>query len=133
MKEKKKAWTWFSIYIRLKYSDRDGMVSCYTCNKKAYWKGEGIQAGHFVGGRNNAVLLDEEQVRPQCYSCNCGRSGEQYTFGKNLEKEYGEKKVKELRKKRFEVLKMSKKDWKEKEDFYKNESLKIAKKKNITL
>ena len=36
----KKLDTVFSEYIRRKYADKKGIVSCYTCGKKAYWKGE---------------------------------------------------------------------------------------------
>ena len=63
---KKEAWKWFSIYVRLKYANKSGYVKCYTCSKVLFWKGEGMQAGHFQGGRGNAVLLDEEGVRVQC-------------------------------------------------------------------
>jgi len=65
---KAKAWKLFSEYIRRSYADRNGYVSCYTCGTKAHWKQ--LQAGHAIGGRRNAVLFDEELVRPQCVACN---------------------------------------------------------------
>ena len=64
---KKKAWAEFSKYIRLRSADSNGMVKCVTCpddEPKKHWKE--MQAGHFVGGRGNAVLFDEEIVYPQC-------------------------------------------------------------------
>ena len=115
---KKEAWKWFSIFIRLKYANFFGRLKCYTCNEVHYWKKDGMQAGHFQGGRGNSVLLDEEQVRPQCYACNCGRGGEQYIFGKNLEKEYGFEKVEEFKKRRGKTLKVSEKEWEEKASYY---------------
>ena len=27
----------FSEYIRRKYADKNGIVSCYTCGKKKFW------------------------------------------------------------------------------------------------
>ena len=55
----------FSEYIRRKYADKNGIVKCYTCNKKAYWKGEGMQNGHFISRKSRissartTTLLDE--------------------------------------------------------------------------
>jgi hypothetical protein len=126
MKKKEEAWKWFSIYVRLKHADNYGYVNCYTCGRRMFWKKDGCQAGHFQGGRGNAVLLDEEQVRPQCYACNCGRSGEQYIFGKNLEREYGEKKVQEMRKKRHLKKKVNPKEWEQFASYYQLEAVKIA-------
>ena len=37
-KAKKKAWTVFSIWVRQTEADENGMVTCYTCYKKAHWK-----------------------------------------------------------------------------------------------
>ena len=79
----------FSEYIRLKHADKKGMVKCYTCNKKAYWKGEGMQNGHFISRRSRILRWDERNCRIQCYSCNVMRYGESYIFGIKLNKEYG--------------------------------------------
>lgn len=128
---KKIAWRWFSIYIRLKYSDNYGRVSCYTCGKRDEWKN--MQAGHFQGGRGNAVLLDEKGVRVQCYACNCCRGGEQYIFGKNLEKEIGEEEVMELRRKRHQTKSVSQKEWEKKASHYLCEAVKIAIEKNLEI
>lgn len=74
-----KYWKWKSKYIRLKYSDMDGMCKCVTCQTVKYWKE--MQAGHYSDSRCNSLLL-EGIIRPQCYSCNCMKSGNknQYTF-----------------------------------------------------
>jgi hypothetical protein len=34
-----------------------------------------LQAGHFMPGRSDSVLLDEQTVHAQCYFCNCERQG----------------------------------------------------------
>jgi len=97
---KQNVWDWFSIYIRLKYSDEQGYAHCYTCGKKLPLKE--LQAGHCIAGRTNAVLFDEELVRPQCERCNVWHYGEPITFKDKLVKEYGEewweRKVAESRK-----------------------------------
>ena len=130
---KGRAWDWFSIFIRLFYADQWGYVNCYTCGKRMFWKKDGAQAGHFQGGRGNAVLLDEKGVRVQCYACNCGRSGEQYIFGKNLEKEIGEEEVMELRRKRTQTKKVSPKEWEAFASHYQLEAVKIATEKGLEI
>ena len=86
-KLKKKVWKVFSQYIRLKYADKDGFVTCYTCGKRLFWKK--AQAGHAIGGRTNSVLFDEDLVRPQCYRCNVVLNGNYNKFSLKLIKENG--------------------------------------------
>ena len=78
---KKEAWKEFSKYIRQKYANKRGYVVCVTCQKKLHWKK--AQAGHFIAGRTNAILFDEELVFPQCVQCNVflhGNEGRYYRF-----------------------------------------------------
>ncbi|MHC4316373.1 MAG: recombination protein NinG [Planctomycetota bacterium] len=86
----------FSEYIRRKYADKNGIVKCYTCNKKAYWKGEGMQNGHFISRASRILRWREDNCRVQCYACNVMRYGQNYIFGANLNKEYGYNKADEL-------------------------------------
>ena len=92
----KKLDTVFSEYIRRKYADKNGIVKCYTCNKKAYWKGEGMQNGHFISRASRILRWREDNCRVQCYACNVMRYGQNYIFGANLNKEYGYNKADEL-------------------------------------
>jgi hypothetical protein len=85
---KQKVWDMFSKYIRLKYSDKDGFVICYTCGTKKFWKK--MQAGHGLSGRGNSILFDEEIVRPQCPQCNIFMHGNPDVFHMKLIKEFGE-------------------------------------------
>tara|TARA_B110000503_G_scaffold41147_1_gene67700 strand:+ start:1038 stop:1445 length:408 start_codon:yes stop_codon:yes gene_type:complete len=78
----------FSIWIRSKDADHAGMVDCFTCGVTKSWKYE-IDAGHFMGRGKYATRWDEQNVKPQCKSCNGFRSGEQYLFSKHLDEEYG--------------------------------------------
>lgn len=83
---KKKAWSLLSQCVRLEYA-KDGYVNCYTCGKHMHWKE--AQAGHAIGGRTNAVLLDEEILRPQCVGCNVFKRGEYQVFVTKLIEENG--------------------------------------------
>ena len=49
-----------------------------------------MQAGHFMSRKHTATRFNEQNVKPQCYSCNCHFYGRQFIFGKNLDKEFGE-------------------------------------------
>ena len=91
---KKKLWKIVSEYIRRKYSDWKGDVKCFTCGRQYHWKQ--IQAGHFIGGRHNAILYDERNIRPQCYGCNVMKHGDQLNYYRKLVAIHGEKYVKEL-------------------------------------
>jgi hypothetical protein len=72
---KKKAWTAFSRYIRLRDAIRTTgtttHAACCSCGKVYPAFGVGcVQAGHFIPGRRNAILFDERGVHAQCYICN---------------------------------------------------------------
>ena len=100
----------FSEYIRRKYADKNGIVKCYTCNKKAYWKGEGMQNGHFISRKSRILRWDERNCRSQCYSCNCHFYGRQYIFAMNLNKEYGYNIAEELLIESKKIIKQSDQD-----------------------
>lgn len=65
---KNRAWKWFSLYIRardcIKTTGSISRGKCVTCGKEFNFKD--LQAGHFVQGRNNAVLFNELGVNAQC-------------------------------------------------------------------
>ena len=86
-KLKEKAWDLFSVFIRTKYADQDGLVECVTCGKSSHWKQ--LQAGHFVDGRNNSVLFNERLVHPQCKRCNVFLKGNKVKYVLFMKKTYG--------------------------------------------
>lgn len=86
-KAKERAWSAFSLYIRNKYADNEGLVSCYTCGKRLEIKS--MQAGHGIGGRNNAILFEERVVRPQEMGCNVYGRGQYAIFTRKLIDELG--------------------------------------------
>ena len=84
----KKLDTIFSIYIRLKYSDKKGFVKCYTCGKIKHYK-DYMQNGHMISRRHMMLRYSEKNCRPQCYGCNVMSQGRQLEFAMNLNEEYG--------------------------------------------
>lgn len=92
---KKKVWKEFSRYIRLrdclKTTNFKDSGKCITCGRVYPFKQ--LQAGHFIPGRNNQVLFDEEQVNAQCYSCNVGLKGNWPSYLKIMVERHGQDKV----------------------------------------
>jgi hypothetical protein len=64
---------------------------CCTCGKQFHFNE--LQAGHFVDGRNNAVLFVEDIVHIQCVSCNCFMSGNKDSYTLYMLDRYGKEKV----------------------------------------
>src|SRR5690242_17136225 len=88
--QKQCTWKAFSVYIRLRDADLNGICACCTCGAFHHWKdGLRINAGHAVPGRGNAVLFDESIVAAQCAGCNNDGGGEQYKFFEFLKKKHG--------------------------------------------
>ena len=96
-KLKVKAWALYSEWIRRRDADKQGNVACVTCGKTAHWKGEGMQAGHFISGRTLSLLFDPRNCHTQCYGCNVGRNGSYVEYFIYMEKRYGRKVIDELR------------------------------------
>ena len=88
---KKEAWSAFSAFIRtrdcIRFSGSPDEGVCVTCKREYPYKK--LQAGHFIGGRTNAVLFDERIVYSQCYGCNVGKSGNYLDYFYFMEKEIG--------------------------------------------
>ncbi len=80
-------WKLFSEYVRRKDADAGGTEYCYTCEKPFHWKA--LHAGHALPGRHNAVLFDEEIVKPQCPVCNIWKGGNYPIFTTKLIEEHG--------------------------------------------
>ena len=95
---KKKCWEEFSKYIRLrdclKTTGRTTEGKCYTCGRIYPFKS--LQGGHFIPGRHNSILFSEDQVHAQCYHCNIGLKGAWPEYYKNMVRDFGEERVKEM-------------------------------------
>ena len=111
-KAKDKAWDEFSIFIRIRDCIRTtGTLEegvCISCEKTVPYKGS--QAGHFIAGRTNAILLDEDLVHLQCLRCNIMLSGNYVEYFVGMEKLYTREEIDEFRsRKGTKVMKLQ--DW----------------------
>ncbi len=78
----------FSEYIRQKYANQEGEVTCYTCGVRKFWKE--IQNGHFVSRSYLATRFSEDNCRPQCVGCNVFGRGKLAIFATKLDEELGQ-------------------------------------------
>lgn len=83
-----KLWPVFSEYIRLKYSDPKGFITCYTCGGIRFWRY--CDAGHGLGRQHLATKYNEVNVRPQCKPCNGFHGGKREEFKRKMDLEHGE-------------------------------------------
>lgn len=86
---KRKADTNFSLYVRQRDADLNGMVRCCTCGTPHHWKR--LHCGHFQSRRYESTRYDEKNTGPQCPSCNTFNQGQQYKFSLYLNGKYGPK------------------------------------------
>ena len=127
-KLKKELDKWFSLYIRLRYSE-NGLCQCWTCGKVAHYKTGGMQCGHFMSRRYNSTRWDEMNCQVQCVACNMFGQGMQWQFGLNLDAKYGDGTSEELQYKAKQIVKLSRIDYEEEITYYKEvvNKLKIEK------
>lgn len=131
-KAKDKAWDAFSAYIRtrdcLRFTGSRDEGMCITCKLPKPYKE--LQAGHFIGGRGNAVLFDERIVYSQCGYCNqkppMGLGGNYVQYTLFMLDEWGREMVDE-----FTLLRKATKVYKT-HDFMEIEQLYKAKEKELT-
>ncbi len=121
---KNKAWREFSRFIRIRdciatTGDTDNGICC-TCSKLIPFKQS--QAGHFIAGRTNALLFDEDIVHLQCYACNVCNHGEQLEYYYYMKRHYSEEQILEMRKLRYQTVKYTADDLNKIADEYKKKT-----------
>jgi len=99
----------FSMYIRLKYADNKGMVSCYTCNVKKHWKE--MQNGHYISRRHYCTRWLETNCHPQCVGCNVFNQGNSPSYALHLIKDYGAPILETLEGLKNNICKMTRGDY----------------------
>ena len=85
----KRADLWFSRWVRKSAANASGTARCFTCGRLGDWKHE-MQAGHFQSRAKYTTRWSESNVKCQCVRCNISNGGQQYQFGLNLDRLYGD-------------------------------------------
>lgn len=84
---KARAWVQFSMFIRLRDSDADGIAACITCGARKYWRD--MDAGHYVTTAKEATKFHENNVHAQCKGCNKWQGGKPVEYEIAIDKKYG--------------------------------------------
>jgi hypothetical protein len=83
----------FSIFIRTRNMDANGIIKCFTCGKYSHWReGKGanqMHCGHYISRDNKPLRWHEKNNHPQCYVCNCEKKGNYPAYSQALIRLYG--------------------------------------------
>ncbi len=92
---KRRADRLFSLFIRKRFADAYGRVSCVTCQARLHWKK--ANAGHFIKRQFVATRYDARNCHVQCVHCNLYRGGELIEYNAFMLRTYGQQTIDELR------------------------------------
>lgn len=118
-----------SRFIRLFHS-KNGICKCVTCGTEMYWKGQGMQMGHFAnkGKGATAVRWIPHNTHPECFSCNCNSGPVRPSnlaqvslirYTKFMQDTYGQEIVDDLLSRKFSVINYTNDEIREIGDLYK--------------
>ncbi len=93
----KKLWPLFALYIKTTHSVDGEWCNCFTCDKPVKIGTAECQAGHFISRSYSPVKYDEDNVRPQCSTCNGYGNGKPIEFERRLKLQIGDDKVELLK------------------------------------
>tara|TARA_R100001530_G_scaffold98729_2_gene68593 strand:- start:245 stop:649 length:405 start_codon:yes stop_codon:yes gene_type:complete len=128
-KLKKELDKWFSLYIRLREANEEGISQCFTCGKVDHYKK--LQCGHFQSRRYLSTRFNETNCQVQCVGCNMFKAGEQFKFHIYLDAKYGEDTSINLQHKAMQSVKITRVEYQEYITYYKNAVNNLKKQKGI--
>lgn len=126
-----KLWKIFSVYIRLRDTNEEGIGRCFTCPRYIHWK-KG-DAGHGIPRQYKATKFDEKNNHLQCKLCNGFEGGVREKYKEEVNKRYGPQAWDLLELKSRSVYRWSQFEIDVLEKHYKKEVEKLLLTKNFTL
>lgn len=100
----------FSLFIRLRDSNSDGVGKCITCDKVGHYKE--FHCGHFRSRKYLSTRWNPFNCNMQCPTCNLYNNGEEFIHGLKIDKKFGEGVAMEMFERSKEVIKFSREDLK---------------------
>jgi hypothetical protein len=77
----------FSLLVRLRAADSEGIVVCVTCGVREHWTD--VDCGHFIPRQHMATRFDTRNTGPQCRPDNRVRGGLPAEFAQYIDFEHG--------------------------------------------
>ena len=89
-----------------------GQCVCVTCGKVQAWDSgiKGMHCGHFLASRRNSIVLEEDNVAPQCSHCNYYASGVAAAFRHWMEQVRGIEVIERLERLKSDIRKFSREE-----------------------
>ena len=81
-------WKAFSIYIRVRDADENGVCKCFTCGRLTIWN-KNTDCGHGIGRQHKATKYNEKNNHAQCKKCNGFEGGMREKYKEEMNKRYG--------------------------------------------
>ena len=80
-------WDMFSMFIRLRDADENGICRCFTCGAFRHWKK--IDCGHGVPRQYASTKYHEQNNHAQCKNCNGFEGGMREIYKQKMNEKYG--------------------------------------------
>jgi hypothetical protein len=126
-----KLWKWFSLFIRLRDSDKQGIGKCFTCGRLKHFRE--ADCGHGIGRQYKATKYDERNNNLQCKFCNGLNEGQKDVYAHNVDVKYGKNTWDKLTVQSRGISKRGVYDYQVMAEHYEKEAKKLAEEKGIQL
>ena len=90
-------WPEIALYTKQNHSIDGFNCRCFTCDKAIRIGDRDCQAGHWIPRTYSPTKYEEDNLRPQCSSCNEFHHGKPVEFERRLKLEIGDERVEELK------------------------------------
>lgn len=117
----------FSEYIRLRDSDKHGIVTCPLCWTKMRWKD--AQNMHFITRACYLYRYDEMNCHAWCMRCNVFLNGNYIVYTRRMQKTYGIETIDEMIRNKSSLFKITTPGLMEMITYYKNKVEELLKTK----
>lgn len=121
-----KLWEAFSLYIRLRDADEDGICICITCGLRRHYKQ--LDCGHGIPRQHWGTRYDERNNNAQCKKCNGFEQGSQEAYAIAVDKKFGKGTWEHLLVKKQFGKRLSDFEMKHLTDYYRKEAKKLKSK-----
>ena len=125
----KNADKYFSLFIRIRDANENGIITCISCRNPVHWKK--ADCGHFIKRQFKSLRYNEKNCNGQCRKCNWLMQGNDIEYAKGLVKKYGLGILEELVATKHRTLPMGRFELKHIADYYRDRFNQMKKLKGL--